>query len=148
MNVGVYQVESMMKWAGAVACLLAALGVVAAVSGCATTGPDITNVLKRIQEAWHDYKPCFPTEFCTSYFDSFGVAIMFADGTTRPLAHIQRMDISGHDCIENAQSSLENGDRALAVEWVMASQRSAAAREWMRQHPDSVIKVLPNCCSL
>lgn len=137
-----------MRCAGGMAGLLAALALAAAVSGCATPGDqDVTDVLEHVQAAWLDYNQCAPAEFCNSYFDSFGVALMFADGSTQPLAHVRRLDASAHDCIENAKDALASGDRALAVQWVMASQHSAAVREWMRQHPDAVLDVLRTCCS-
>jgi hypothetical protein len=100
-----------------------------------------------LKEAFHDRFRCLESDYCFSYFDSFGVGIVFADGTTSPFDHVQRGTTSGHNCIKLAKSYLAKGDRARAVEWAIASQRSLNVREWMHQHPDAVLELLKSCCS-
>jgi hypothetical protein len=108
---------------------------------------DIKTVLTEIKAAWRDYAPCDRHKTCEAYFESFGVALSFNDGTIVPFAHMQRGLASGHDCILNARAALERGDRALAVQWVMASyQRDDAFRAWLGDHPDTVVAALQRCC--
>jgi hypothetical protein len=102
---------------------------------------------KSLTEAWHDRFRCLADDFCASYFDSFGVALVFADGTASPYEHLQRGETSGHNCIKLAKSYLAKGDRGRAVQWAIASQRSASVRDWMREHPDEVLELLHRCCS-
>jgi hypothetical protein len=136
-----------MRHAGGLTALLSALVLAVAMSG-PTRAADLETkqVLKPLREAWRDHSPCWSVSVCDSYFDSFGVALLFADGTTAPFQHVQRLTISAHDCLENAKDYLARGERGLAVQWAMASQRSASVRDWMREHPDDVIELLRNCC--
>lgn len=97
--------------------------------------------------AWRDGRQCSMESLCYVYFDTFGVAIMFSDGTIKPFAHLRRLSASAHDCIRKAMVLLKKGNRALAVQWVMASQPSQELREWMGDHPDAVIASLRACCS-
>ena len=59
----------------------------------------------------------------------------------------QRLTASQHDCIVNARDALDRGDKALAVQWVMASQmQEPLDRNWLGDHPDAVIEALRQCC--
>jgi hypothetical protein len=122
------------------------LGMLTSVAPAQVDG-DPKQLEKPLKQAWRDIRPCNTSSLCTTYFDSFGVGILFADGTTRPFVHEQRLSLSPHECLERAREFLEQGDRSLAVQWVMASQKSADLREWMRLHPDAVIQALSKCCS-
>lgn len=103
---------------------------------------DRSQVLKHMNEAWHDRFRCMPVDFCSSYFDSFGVALVFADGSASPFEHVQRGDTAAHKCIKLAKGYLAKGDRGRAVEWAIASQTSLNVRDWMREHPDEVLELL------
>jgi len=108
---------------------------------------DVKTVLVEIRSAWRDYGPCEPHSVCDAYFESYGVALMFNDGSIVPFAHEQRLRASAHDCIMNARAALERGDRALAVQWVMASYlHMDAFRSWIGDHPDTVVEALRRCC--
>jgi len=107
---------------------------------------DRSQVVKHMNAAWHDRFRCMPVDFCSSYFDSFGVAIVFADGTASPFEHEQRGETAGHNCIKLAKSYLAKGDRGRAVQWAIASQTSVYVRDWMREHPDEVLELLRGCC--
>ena len=108
---------------------------------------DIKTILTEIKSAWRDYAPCEPHRVCDAYFESYGVALTFNDGTIVPFSHVQRLGISAHECIVNARAALDRGDRALAVQWVMASyQHEDAFRGWLGDHPDTVIAALQRCC--
>lgn len=137
-----------MRKAGGPAGVLSALVLALAVSGTVSAQDlDRSQVLKPMKDAWRDREPCIPERFCNIYFDTFGVALLFADGETRPFEHLQRQGRSAHDCIKSAKSYLAQGDRLRAVEWAMASQRSQSVRDWMREHPDEVLELLRDCCS-
>jgi hypothetical protein len=104
---------------------------------------DVKVILTEIREAWRTYSPCEPHSACDAYFESYGVALTFNDGTIVPFSHVQRLAASGHDCIVNAHAALDRGDRALAVQWVMASyQHNDAFRAWLGDHPDTVVAAL------
>jgi hypothetical protein len=108
---------------------------------------DIKTVLIELRAAWRDYAPCEPHSVCDAYFESYGVALTFNDGSIVPFAHEQRHKVSAHDCIVNARAALERGDRGLAVQWVMASYlRNDPFRSWIGDHPDTVIAALQRCC--
>jgi hypothetical protein len=108
---------------------------------------DIKTVLRAIKDAWRDYAPCEPHKTCDVYFESYGVALTFNDGTIVPFAHVQRLAASGRDCIVNARAALDRGDRGLAVQWVMASYpHDDAFRAWLGDHPDTVVAALQRCC--
>lgn len=131
-------------WVG----VLAGLGLaVAMVAPAAAQQMDRNQVVKDLQQAWHDRFRCLFEDACSSYFDSLGVAIVFTDGTTAAFDHLQRGEASGHNCIKLAKGYLAKGDRGRAVEWAIASQRSVNVREWMRENPDQVLELLRGCCS-
>ncbi len=108
---------------------------------------DIKTILVEIASAWRTYDPCVPHSACDAYFESYGVALTFNDGTIVPFAHVQRLMAAGHDCIVHARAALERGDRGLAVQWVMASyNHQDAFRAWLGDHPDTVAAALARCC--
>jgi len=104
---------------------------------------DIKKALSQIRAASRSYAPCDRPARCSGNFDSFGVALTFNDGTMAPFAHEQRRKQSGHDCILNAREALQRGDRALAVQWVMAAHMDdSLTRNWLGDHPDAVLEGL------
>jgi hypothetical protein len=108
----------------------------------ATTIPRADNkkALSILRRSTRDYEPC--KRSCFSYFDSFGVAFSFSDGTIAAYAHEQRGKISGHDCVVNARSALARGDRSLAAQWMMAAQTDILNRNWIADHPDAMLEAL------
>ena len=104
---------------------------------------DIKKAISQIRSAARNYTSCERVSQCSAYFDSFGVAITFNDGSMAPFAHEQRAKLSGHDCIQNAHAALQRGDRALAVQWVMAAHMDdPLTRNWLGDHPDAVLEGL------
>lgn len=104
---------------------------------------DIKKAISQIRKASRSYVPCDRPLRCSGSFDSFGVAITFNDGTMVAFSHEQRLKQSGHDCILNARAALLRGDRALAVQWVMASHiDDPLTRNWLGDHPDAVLEGL------
>jgi hypothetical protein len=104
---------------------------------------DIKKAISHIRRAWGSDAPCSGAARCAAYFESFGAALMFSDGTIVPLAHEQRLNRSGHDCIQEARASLHQGNRALAVQWVMAAHLdNPLTRNWLADHPDAVLEGL------
>ncbi|HEY6923554.1 MAG TPA: hypothetical protein VI653_08805 [Steroidobacteraceae bacterium] len=108
---------------------------------------DVKKSLTEIRNSWRDFNTCDRSDVCSAYFDTFGVALTFADGSIAPFSHLRRRTLSAHDCIVNARAALEQKDRGLAVQWVMASQAvHPLLRAWMGDHPDAVIAALNHCC--
>jgi hypothetical protein len=111
---------------------------------------DLNTATNTIKEAWHDFNRCRRPSACRAYFETFGVAISFADGSIAPFSHTQRLDATGRDCIKNARASLEQGNRSLALQWVMASRiENIRERDWLGNHPEAVLKALEalnHCC--
>ena len=104
---------------------------------------DVKKAISHIRHAWGSRAPCAGTERCAVYFESFGAALTFNDGTLVPLAHEQRLNRSAHDCILEAREALHRGDRALAVQWVMAAHMEVPlTRNWLADHPDAVLEGL------
>jgi hypothetical protein len=104
---------------------------------------DIKKAISQIRKASRSYAPCDRPLRCSGSFDSFGVALTFNDGTMAAFSHEQRLKQSGHDCIQNARAALLRGDRALAVQWVMASRiDDPLTRNWLGDHPDAVLEGL------
>jgi hypothetical protein len=104
---------------------------------------DIKKAIAQIRSALRSYAPCDRPSRCSGSFDSFGVALTFNDGTMAPFAREQRLKQSGHDCILNARVALQRGDRALAVQWVMAAHMDdPLTRNWLGDHPDAVLEGL------
>jgi hypothetical protein len=104
---------------------------------------DIKKAISHIRHAWGSGAPCPNVERCAAYFEAFGAALTFNDGTIAPLAHEQRLNRSAHDCIQEARAALHRGDRALAVQWVMAAHMDVPlTRNWLADHPDAVLEGL------
>jgi len=108
---------------------------------------DVKKALHEIRKSWGDFNGCDRENLCGVYFDTYGVALTFGDGSIAPFAHVRRQTLSQHDCIINAREALEHGDRGLAVQWVMAAKAdNAPVRSWMSDHPDAVVAALHHCC--
>jgi len=119
------------------------------VAASATSAPapvskaDIRKAISRIRHAYRKDVPCGEAAYCTTYFESFGVALTFNDGTIEAFAHEQRLKRSGHDCIQEARVALDEGNRALAVQWTMAAYLDdPLTRNWLADHPDAVLEGL------
>ena len=122
-------------------------GPTPAASSAPISDADLKKALTEIRAAWRDYEKCDHSKVCSAYFESFGVGLSFNDGTIVSFAHVQRLTASKHDCIVNAHDALDRGDRAMAVQWVMASQMlEPLDRNWVGDHPDVVIEALRRCC--
>jgi hypothetical protein len=109
---------------------------------------DVKTALTEIRNSWRDFTVCDRSDVCSAYFDTFGVALTFNDGSIAPFTHTRRRTLSAHDCIVNARAALEQQkDRGLAVQWVMAAEAERPKlRVWMGDHPDAVIEALHHCC--
>jgi hypothetical protein len=108
---------------------------------------DVKKALTEICSFRRDFNTCDRSDVCSAYFDTFGVALTFGDGSIAPFSHLRRRTLSAHDCIVNARTALEQKDRGLAVQWVMASQAEhPQLRAWMGDHPDAVVEALSHCC--
>jgi hypothetical protein len=115
----------------------------APVAGTPVSSEDIKKAASQIRSASRSYGPCERASQCSAYFETFGVALTFSDGTMTPFAHEQRLKLSGHACIQNARDALLRGDRALAVQWVMAAHMDdPLMRNWLGDHPDAVLEGL------
>ncbi len=118
-----------------------------AARGVVVSDADVKKALTEIRTSWRDFNTCDRSDVCSAYFDTFGVALTFGDGSIAPFSHLRRRTLSAHDCIVNARAALEQKDRGLAVQWVMASQAEhPQLRAWMGDHPDAVIEALGHCC--
>jgi len=109
---------------------------------------DVKKALTEIRNSWRDFNVCNRSNVCSAYFDTFGVALTFNDGSIAPFSHTRRRTLSGHDCIVNARTALEEQkDRGMAVQWAMAAEAERPQmRAWMGDHPDAVIEALHHCC--
>src|SRR3569833_965309 len=104
---------------------------------------DVKEAVSRIRRAWGSRTLCCDTVRCATYFSSFGTALTFNDGTMVPLAHEQRLGLSAHECIQRGRAVLHEGNRALAVQWVMAAYLdNPLVRNWLADHPDAVVEGL------
>ena len=122
-------------------------GPTPAASSAPVPDADLKKALSEIRASWRNYEKCDRSKVCSAYFESFGVGLSFNDGTIVSFAHVQRLTASKHDCIVNAHDALDRGDRAMAVQWVMASQMlEPLDRNWVGDHPDAVIEALRRCC--
>jgi hypothetical protein len=100
-----------------------------------------------IKEAWNDFTHCRRPSACNTYFESFGVAISFSDGSIAPFSHIQRLTATSRDCIKTAKAYLDQGNKSLALQWAMASRvENSHVRDWLGNHPDAVLEALRHCC--
>lgn len=129
-----------------VGAFIVAVGIAPAIGQSGPTpvsNEDIKKATSEIRSAWRSYAPCERASQCSVYFETFGVALTFSDGTMAPFAHEQRLKQSGHACIQNARDAFLRGDRALAVQWVMAAYMDdPLMRNWLGDHPDSVLEGL------
>ena len=108
---------------------------------------DVAVAIRYIRQAWYDFTHCRQTPACNTYFESFGVAISYGDGSLAPFSHVQRLTATSHDCIKTAKNLQEQGDKNLAVQWVMASRiENTRVRDWLGTHPDAVLEALHHCC--
>src|ERR1700761_8077655 len=80
----------------------------------ATTAPaDVAQAIAYLRAAASDFTNCRRPSACKTYFDTFGVAIPFADGSIVPFAHVQRLSTTSRECIRKAKSLQEEGNRSL-----------------------------------
>jgi hypothetical protein len=108
---------------------------------------DVNVAIGHVKDAWNDFTHCRRPSACNTYFESFGVAIPFGDGSIAPFAHVQRLTATSRDCIKTAKAYLDQGNRSLAVQWVMASRiENKRVRDWLGSHPDAVLEALRHCC--
>jgi hypothetical protein len=103
---------------------------------------DLKKAISILRRSTRDYAACTRVKTCSAYFDSFGVAFSFADGTIAAYSHEQRGQISGHDCVVKARTALSSGDRSMAVQWMMAAQSDILNRNWIADHPDAMLEAL------
>ena len=103
---------------------------------------DLKKAISILRRSTRDYAACTRVKTCSAYFDSFGVAFSFADGSIAAYSHEQRGQISGHDCVVKARNALNGGERSLAVQWMMAAQADILNRNWIADHPDAVLEAL------
>jgi hypothetical protein len=108
---------------------------------------DIKVATGYVKDAWNDFSHCRRPSACNTYFESFGVALAFADGSIAPFARTQRLTATSRDCIKTARAYLEHGDKSLAVQWAMAARlENKRVRDWLGSHPDAVLEALRHCC--
>jgi hypothetical protein len=108
---------------------------------------DVAVAIRYIKGAWNDFTHCSRAPVCNTYFETFGVAISFADGSIAPFSRVQRLTATSHDCIKTAKALQEQGDKSLAVQWAMASRiENIRVRDWLGTHPDAVLEALHHCC--
>jgi hypothetical protein len=108
---------------------------------------DVAVAVHYIKSAWNDFTHCRRPAACNAYFESFGVAISFGDGSFAPYSRVQRLTATSHDCITTAKAYLKQGDKSLAVQWAMASRiENTRVRDWLGNHPEAVLEALRHCC--
>jgi hypothetical protein len=61
---------------------------------------DVNLAIGHVKQAWNDFTHCRRPSACNTYFESFGVAIAFGDGSIAPFAHVQRLTATSRDCIK------------------------------------------------
>lgn len=104
---------------------------------------DVVQATNYLKAAAVDFTNCRRPSACYAYFDSFGVAIPFADGSIVPFSHVQRLSATSRDCVKKAKALQEEGDRSLAVQWAMAARiENRTVRDWLGSHPDAVLEAL------
>src|SRR5438552_1609756 len=101
---------------------------------------DVARAVNYLKSAASDFTNCRRVSACKVYFDSFGVAIPFADGSIVPFSHVQRLSATSRECVKKAKALEEEGDRSLAVQWAMAARiENPTIRDWLGSHPDAVL---------
>jgi hypothetical protein len=104
---------------------------------------DLRKASSRVHRAYRKDVPCRDVARCAVYFETFGAALTFNDGTIAPFAHEQRLERSGRGCIQEARAALSRDDRAMAVQWAMAAYiDDPLTRNWLADHPDAVLESL------
>jgi hypothetical protein len=104
---------------------------------------DVAQAVAYLKSAAADFTNCRRASACKVYFDTFGVAIPFADGSIVPFSHVQRLSATSRECVKKAKALEEEGNRSLAVQWAMAARiENRAVRDWLGSHPDAVLVAL------
>ena len=104
---------------------------------------DVAQAVSYLKSAAADFTNCRRPSACYVYFDTFGVAIPFADGSIVPFSHVQRLTATSRECIKKAKALEEEGNRSLAVQWAMAARiENRSIRDWLGNHPDAVLEAL------
>lgn len=104
---------------------------------------DLRKASSRIHRAYRKDVPCRDVTRCAIYFETFGAALTFSDGTIAPFAHEHRLERSDRGCIQEARAALARDDRAMAVQWTMAAYiDDPLTRNWLADHPDAVVEGL------
>jgi hypothetical protein len=104
---------------------------------------DLRKASSRLHRAYRKDVPCRDVARCAVYFETFGAALTFNDGTIAPFAHEQRLERSDRGCIQEARAALTRDDRAMAVQWAMAAYiDDPLTRNWLADHPDAVLEGL------
>jgi hypothetical protein len=103
----------------------------------------VAQAVAYLKSAAADFTNCRRASACKVYFDTFGVAIPFADGSIVPFSHVQRLSATSRECVKKAKALEEEGNRSLAVQWAMAARiENRAVRDWLGSHPDAVLVAL------
>jgi hypothetical protein len=109
----------------------------------AAPAADVAQATGYLKAAAADFTNCRRPSACNVYFDTFGVAIPFADGSIVPFSHVQRLTATSRECIKKAKALEEEGNRSLAVQWAMAARiENRSVRDWLGNHPDAVLEAL------
>jgi hypothetical protein len=109
-------------------------------------GNDVDNALLLMRWAWAESASCSSVTVCAKPISR--LHFRWDDGTEEVGPIIQRWTASPHDCIQNAGKALKDKHRALAVEWVMASEaHNTPAQQWIRLHPGAVLDALQHVTS-
>jgi hypothetical protein len=104
---------------------------------------DLRKASSRLHRAYRKDVPCRDVARCAVYFETFGAALTFNDGTIAPFAHEQRLERSDRGCIQEARAALSRDDRAMAVQWAMAAYiDDPLTRNWLADHPEAVLEGL------
>ena len=123
--------------------MLACLFLVSAAAAQTPEPADVVRAVNYLKSAAADFTNCRRASACKAYFDSFGVAIPFADGSIVPFSHVQRLSATSRECVKKAKALEEAGNRSLAVQWAMAARiEDRTIRDWLGNHPDAVLGAL------
>jgi hypothetical protein len=112
-------------------------------SAAAVPRADLAQATTYLKSAIADFTTCRRPSACNAYFETFGIAISFADGSISPFLHIQRLMTTSRECVKKAKALEEEGNRSMAVQWAMAAKvENRTARDWLGNHPDAVLAAL------